>query len=272
MTERRPVTFPKTEFEAMEIDMVKIPLSVPESLSAMASLIADGWFLPMTKGVLRFQSTVVLRKITQSWRKLFTACSENFLEVYLRRVIVPAEDGKRSMHRVSQEALRTFGRKIVGNGILNTENSWFNAYRVLLIPAIADSWEFKVKPIPESTVSGPQSALPAPSVTPRTSLSSDTNSFRMMALEQEQSSSFSFFRRRRRALGQPQNVFRSYVTRFLKRKSSSSMSIESHSSWSFSVVTGLPRASIHEDIEDPDHNMSISREVTEDVEMKDACS
>ena len=68
------------EFERIGIDVLGMSLALPESLLAVASVMAGGWLPPLTRGSVtsRFESVVRLRRVTEARMDSITACEDSF--------------------------------------------------------------------------------------------------------------------------------------------------------------------------------------------------
>jgi hypothetical protein len=177
---------------------------------------------------------------------------KGFAAVYLRLYQTVGEDRNNSPSELSQRAMKIFARNIVSTGRLSQHDFMLKEEGLLfkqdrrwldeeeLAPAAVDFPEYTSRPPPLADML----------FTPRSSFSSGARSFRIFHAEISRS-------------------IYSLSTRSSKT-ASSGMSMHSHSSLSFSAVTGLPSASpILMDTEDTELEAEEICEDLEDETMRD---
>lgn len=221
-------------FRRLESSLTAVQMSPVESLSAAAFMIVgrDHWNTVTSHGsTLAFGKGGLARKLLSNLHSMMRTVSKSragkrFAAVYLRLYQTVGEDRNNSPSELSQRAMKIFARNIVSTGklsqhdfVLKEEGLLFEQDRRWLdeeelVPAAVDFPEYTSRPQP----------LVDMLFTPRSSFSSGARSFRIYHAEISGRSICSLSTRS-------------------SKTPSSGMSMHSHSSLSFSAVTGLPSAS-----------------------------
>ena len=221
-------------FKKLESRLRAVQMSPVESLSAAAFMIVgpDDWNTVTSHGSTWFSGKGGLaRKLLSNLHSMIRTVSKSktekrFATVYLRLYRTVGEDRNNSPSELSQRAMKIFARNIVSTGRLSERDFMLKEEGLLfeqdrrwldeeeLAPAAVDFPEYTSRSSPLADML----------FTPRSSFSSEARSFRIYHAEISGRSIYSLSTRS-------------------SKTTSSGMSMHSHSSLSFSAVTGLPSAS-----------------------------
>jgi hypothetical protein len=220
-------------FKRLESSLAAVQMSPLESLSAAAFMIVgrDHWNSATSHGSTWFFGNGGLaRKLLSNLHRMVRVVSKSktekrFAAVYLRLYQTVGEDRNNSLSELSQRAMKLFARNIVSTGRLSRRDFMLKEEGLLfeqdrrwpdeeeLAPVAVDFPEYTSRPPPLADML----------FTPRSSFSSGARSFRIYHAEISGRSIYSLSTRS-------------------SKTALSGMSMHSHSSLSFSAVTGLPPA------------------------------
>jgi hypothetical protein len=240
------------EFERIRSDVLEMSLALPESLLAVASVMAGGWLPPLIKGSIKsqFELVVRLRRDTEARMDLITTCEDNFTEAYLRRFVMPAGGQDRSPSRLSRQVLKVFARKLVSSEILVKQTISSPTFSDWLAPSTAE-------------IRGHTTDMPSPC----------SRSIRSLSLTSSLSGFASFARKIRRLSrglqsrssgGLPSSLFS--LSTVGSNAPSLVLSTHSRGSWKFGLVTGMKRS---RNLSASDNGDWLPRETLEDEIMLD---
>jgi len=240
------------EFERIRSDVLEMSLALPESLLAVASVMAGGWLPPLIKGSMKsqFESVVRLRRDTEARMDLITTCEDNFTEAYLRRFIMPVGGRDRSPSRLSRQALKAFAMKLVSSEILVKQTISSPTFSDWLAPSTSEI-RGRITDVPSSCPLSIHSSL-----TPSSSISS-FRSFRRFAKRLDRLLS--------RNPGRSRSSLFSLSTGGSKAPSLV-LSAHSRGSWQFGLVTGMKRS---RNLSASDNEDWLTRAMSEDEVMLD---
>jgi hypothetical protein len=228
LEEAQRLPFPPTAVQQSIADLLRSGLAIPETIAALSSIIVDETFPGDLWTSMSYRSRILsklhlipsviaphLLATVRLLREESSQSDRKFADVYQPLAAMSPDVGSRPITDLSRQALRLFSRNMVSTAQNDktTSRKATKSDTLRLMPSVTElqSWSFRS-----------QSLFPTDS-SPQFS----TDNQASLDVKSAHSST------RRRSLS-------------TRPTTSSGISMESHSSWSFTKVTGMPRAPLDE--------------------------
>ena len=232
LEEAQRLPFPPTAVQQSITDLLKSGLAIPETIAALSSIIVDETFPGDLWTSMSYRSRILsklhlipsviaphLLATVRLLREESSRSDRKFADVYQSLAAMSPDVGSRPITDLSQQALRLFSRNMVSTAQNDktTSRKATKSGTLRLMPSVTElqSWSFRS-----------WSLFPTDS-SPQFSTDNQASPLTLSDVKSAHSST----------------LCHSLPTR---PTTSSGISMDSHSSWSFTEVTGMPRAPLDE--------------------------